>query len=273
MPWIADAPSPAQVDVGCHWPVIGTCDAVQADPDLVDWATQSSIEILWAATGRRYGICDRTIRPCLPGCEGDGRVNAWDLVGQRGVGTPRLGRWAFETVTCGRCPGDCTCRHVEEIQLWNKPVRRVLSVTIDGVVLDPANYHRQGSWVIRTDGSSWPRCQDRNAQAGTEGSWELEYRWGNVVPISGQIAAGLYRCQILMALVGDDRCELPERIRTKVVDGQTIGFLEPMTFLSEGLTGLGGIVDQWITRANPAKLQRKARVYRADDPRRTRRRR
>lgn len=396
--WIADPASDYTVPTtGCRWPVIESCvDDIELDESLKGWAQQAAIETLWAASGRRYGLCDRPARPCLPGCNPGWENTAWWMLGDR---THAFSFAPFLTTRCARCQRSCNCSVVHEIELWDRAVRRITAVTVDGVLLGPSLYRRQGRWLIRKDGvpvvyddwtdaividgvsaaladitiagdvtsagaiidlgvgaytfdlgavrddptvtlfltdgatvqalsvtsvtgegelsagvvtgsggavvlhfasgtetinltvddtgttlaaiqwsdltadnPGWPRCQNRNVDSGEVGSWTVDYMYGTPVPVGGQIAAGLLACEYMLALAESDDCTLPVRVRTKVVEGQSYGFIDPLTFLTQGITGLGGIVDQWIVSVNPNRLARPARAFRADDPRLSKRR-
>ena len=65
------APSPATVGPCSGWTIDTTCcddwdtysDAVKAA------ATEYATTVLWAATGRRFGLCTRVVRPCGRQCQ------------------------------------------------------------------------------------------------------------------------------------------------------------------------------------------------------------
>lgn len=64
------------MDGMCEWPADLSCfegDLQTADPDRVQVAVDTATEILWALTGRRYGVCPAeyrvqasACRPCAP---------------------------------------------------------------------------------------------------------------------------------------------------------------------------------------------------------------
>lgn len=262
-------------EAGCSWPVIYTCAAgselSESELAVQEWTEQMSIEILWAASGRRFGLCTSTYRPCTrSACVEGPMIDAWSLLGRGGWFT--WDPWAgsiFALVNCG-CVGSCECSSVEAFDLWHKRVRAVSEVIIDGVVLDPANYRLSKNRLIRTDGERWPVCQDANVAAGEVGSMTVTVVHGRPTPMGGRISAGILASELRKACQGDEDCELPRRTQSVTRAGVNVTFLDPMTFLTEGRTGLYE-VDAWLHAVNPNRLQRRARVYRHDDPRRRRR--
>ena len=253
-------------DSGCSWPVLYTCD-VSDDSDVQEWTEQMAIEIMWAASGRQFGLCTKTYRPCTVGCEAQPMINEWSLIGVK----PWL-RWDvwpgsdFAIIGCG-CRDTCSCGVIEAFELWHKPVRAVHEVTIDGEVLDEDAYRLSKNRLIRTDGDSWPVCQDWTVDADQPGAWTVKYTYGRPVPFGGRVCAGILAAELGKAVCGDETCELPRRVQTVTRAGVTVGFVDPMQFLDQGKTGLYE-VDLWLASVNPNRLARKARVYRVDDPRR-----
>ncbi len=249
----------------CWWPVadIACEDCDDPDPLLVELATQFAIEILWAATGRRFGLCTETIQPCdTP--EPCPAPTGWPLVEG----------FQLYPYLCGGCGyGNCSCGRVEKLLLPSKRITEIVSVVIDGDTLDPAAYRlgtsKLGPLLIRVDGDPWPRCQDQEAEPGQPGSWEVTYVWGRDVPAGGELAAARLACEITKAVVCPDECGLPERVATVTRQGVTVGFLDPMSFLDQGLTGLL-LVDYWIRAVNPHGVKKRPRVRRADAPKRGR---
>jgi len=254
-------------DAGCSWPVIYTCDTSD-DADVQEWTEQMAIEIMWAASGRQFGLCTKTYRPCPVGCEAPAQINEWSLIGVKSWWP----RWEvmpgsdFAVIGCG-CHGSCSCTRLEEFDLWHRPVRSVKEVVIDGEVLDESAYRLSKNRLIRIDGESWPTCQDWTVNADEVGAWTVTYTWGRPVPFGGRVSAGVLAAELAKAVCGDDSCELPRRVQTITRQGVTATFIDPMQFLDQGKTGLYE-VDLWLASVNPNRLARKARVYRVDDPRR-----
>lgn len=254
---------------GCSWPLIWPCDA-PADADIAEWCEQMAIEILWAASGRQFGVCASTYRPCQAGCEGGApMVNAWNLVGQGGwLKWDPWGGSVFARIACG-CGDVCSCTSIESINLWHRNVRSIIEVVIDGIVMDPSQYRLSRNRLIRIDGDLWPICQDWTVPAGAEGSWTVAYVHGRAVPFGGRVAGGILASELGKAVCGEESCELPRRIQTITRQNVSVAFADPLAFLDKGQTGLYE-VDLWLHSVNPHRLARRARVHRVDDPRRRR---
>ena len=247
---------------GCAWSIIDVCTA-NVSYEIGEYADKMAIGVLHAASGRQFGICARTIRPCMPDC-GWG-IQTFNPLDPRYVylNAPYMPYMAWARTRCGVCNSRrCACAHVSQIILPNHRIRSVREVIIDGVVLDPTSYRLAGRRLIRLDGD-WPRCQDDAAADGEVGSWSVNYVYGRPVDEGGQIATGVYACEIAKSLSGAD-CELPQRVQTVSRQGVTIGFVDPMDFLDKGMTGLYA-VDTWLRQVNPAGLKRRAGMLRADD--------
>lgn len=248
---------------GCAWSIIDLCD-VNVSYEVGVAADKMAIGVLHAASGRQFGLCARRIRPCMENC-----ANGLQLFNPS---QPRYVYLAgelptvypFSRVQCGVCNSRrCACSHVSQIVLPFHRIKRVREVRIDGEVLDPAAYRLSGRRLIRVDGGSWPRCQDDAAADGEPGSWDVDLVYGRAVDEGGQIATGVYACEIAKSLSGAD-CELPQRVQTVSRQGVTIGFVDPMDFLDKGMTGLYA-VDTWLKQVNPSGLRRRAGLLRADE--------
>jgi hypothetical protein len=259
---------------GCLWPIISHCNANSTLADeVVDYTKQAAVDLLHEASGRQFGVCSTTVRPCAPSCDGFHDLNMWDLLDAQGhVGmAAAAGPWTWMRVHCGRCRTEvCSCTKIESILLPYRRIRGVTQVQIDGAIVDPSAYRVDGRLLIRTDGGTWPTCQDLNVANGEVGSWSVTVVYGTPVPTAGQIATGTLACELAKAICDDESCELPQRVQTVTRQGVTIGFVDPMTFLRENRTGLY-LVDLWLNSVNPNRLRRRARVFRSDAPRAGRR--
>lgn len=246
----------------CEWCIRECCDPSQPIPeDVAGWSQQMAKEILYDLSGRQFGVCIAVERPCPSRpCDGYGVGYNLDVVGtQQG--------WSLVTQHCGCARRSCECRDRPTVRLARRPIVEVLEVKIDGAILDPSHYalartpHGRGMRVLaRTDGAPWPSCNDRFAPDTETGVWSITYKYGNPVPTGGQIAAGILACELAKACLGDDTCRLPQRIQTRSVNGQTVGFLDKLDVIKDGRTGIAEI-DQWLVAVNPAGLRRRAKVF------------
>jgi hypothetical protein len=228
------------------------------------WATRMATFILWAATGRQYGGCPVTVRPCWQrqeplyqtwnvGLQGEGY---WGLRGDGGTSVAVYGGG------CG-CMSSCACKP-DQFMLPGQ-VQAVTNVTIDGVVLDPSQYLLQGSWLVRAGGLSWPAVQDLSLPAGVPGTWSVTFTQGVAPPAVLLDAAGTYACELAKAKTNTSGCILPRRVQQVTRQGVEIQFVDTSDFLKEGLTGVES-VDTVITMLNPYGLRQPPRVLSPDLP-------
>jgi hypothetical protein len=134
------------------------------------------------------------------------------------------------------------------------------------VVLDPAAYRvDQASYLVRTDGSSWPTTQNLALPTSSPDTWSVSYSQGIAVPLDLQDAAGLYACEIAKARTGGS-CQLPNRVRSVTRQGVEINYVNEDDFLQKGRTGYDA-VDSIINTYNPFGLVAAPRVLSPDLPR------
>lgn len=247
---------------GCAWSIIDLCDA-NVSYQVGQYADLMAVGVLHAASGRQFGLCARTIRPCMPDCSS---LQLFNPEQPRYVylNAPYMPSSSFARVQCGTCnQRRCACSYVSQIVLPFHNIRRIRAVQVDGATLDPSAYRLAGRRLIRLDGGTWPKCQDDAALNGEVGSWSVDLIYGRPVDEGGQIATGVYACEIAKSLSGAE-CELPQRVQMTSRQGVTIGFVDPMDFLDKGMTGLYA-VDTWLRQVNPSGLRRAAGMLRADD--------
>jgi hypothetical protein len=225
------------------------------------FALDVATEVLWRATGRRFGLCEITVRPCMTPCVQAG-MPAYPTPGG-GPFSPVMRDGYWLNIACGSCGGDCHCGTLCEIALPG-PVDQIVSVRLDGVVLDPSQYlvtdHRM---LVRTGADCWPTCQDLTLPDTEAGTWSVTYLQGIPVPPGGRAAAAALACELGKACAGVSGCRLPKRVQSITREGVTMAFLDPMDFMSDGLTGLYE-ADLWIRSVNPRGLAQGARVYSPD---------
>lgn len=220
----------------CDWPLVfasctdSTCSHLEGlDPEVATAVEESAVEWLYTATNRRFGNCPITILPCLNGCRNN-------------YGLPwapfraRSGSFAWTNVSCASCTNLCSCGSPSQVTLPTKGT--VTEVRLDGVVFEDWKL-LNSQILIRTDGGSWPNCQDVTAEPPT---WDVDFVPGLPVPSMGQIAAGHLACQIARRLCGQ-ACELPANTTSVSRQGVTI-LIEPGTG-----TGIW-LIDQWVELVN-----------------------
>lgn len=235
-------------------------------------------EILYALSGRQFGLCELTVRPCYQRCEGySSSPTTWNngILGSSGFPwLPVLSGGVWTNITCG-CRTSCSCTEVSEVWLPG-PIDSVVGVKQDGAVLDPARYRVDNrQTVVRLDNADgtearWPLCQDMDAPATEPNTWEITYMRGRPVPEAGRSSLSELACELSKACLGDSTCRLPSRVTSIQRQGITMAMLDPMTFIDYGRTGLYS-VDLWLKTVNPKARSRSAAVLSPDveAPRRT----
>lgn len=242
-----------------------TCDVATLNPAVTGLAVASATETLWALSGRRFGLCEVTLRPCRRDCY-DGRFYddfgpPW--TGARSYPQPALigGQWF--NLTCGSC-SDCACGTVSEA-LLPAPVHSIVEVKVDGTPLVTGAYRVDNNrLLVRTDGGRWPRCNDLTRADSEAGTWSVTARFGEVPPEGAALAMGELSCEIAKAADGQD-CRLPAGVQQLVRQGVTISYPDVGELFAKGRTGLY-LVDMFVATWNPAGLRSRSRVYRVDQP-------
>lgn len=244
----------------CVWSIdTGCCSGWDDyDPAVQTRASQWATDVMWAATGRQFGVCPVTVRPCF-----NEQWNGLGVWWNDGSFWPYIWNGTWYNSGCG-CFGRCCCRPLPFTQAWLPgPVAGVSEVRVDGIVIDPASYRvDDGQWLVRQDGERWPTCQDYNLAAGLAGTWDVTYFRGDPVPNSVLIAAGSLACEFAKACIGGE-CRLPGRVTQLIRQGVSISMVDVDTLLRNGYTGLVE-VDQVIRSFNPAGLTHRLRVYSPD---------
>lgn len=244
----------------CSWVIDTGCCPTWSEysVELQASATRFATLVLWASTGRRFGACELTVRPC-------GRhwsntdTGLWTLDPQDGHWTPYIMDGQWNNCLCGTSP--CCCEPSCQVRLPG-PVLEVTEVLVDGVaVADSAWRVDNRQWLVRTDGDCWPDCSDMDVDSGT-GLFQVTYLRGKAVPPPLAVAAGTLACEFAKACLGS-ACRLPQRVTTIARQGVTVQLVDVDRLLDRGLTGITE-VDQVITALNPNGLKGRPRLYSPD---------
>jgi len=220
----------------------------------------AATEVLWMLSGRQYGTCEVTLRPCREDCA---PVNVF------GVSNYYASHWAYPyiwyTTGCaGGCMGMCSCNTVHRFTL-PQPISSIVEIIVDGEVVPTGSYRVDNyRYVVRTDGEAWPRCNDLSINEGP-GAWSSTVIFGAEVPEIAKLAVGELGCEFIKALTGNKDCRLPKRVQSLTRQGVTMAFLDPQEFLNEGKTGFY-IADLFLTASNPNRLQSGATFHSPDVP-------
>lgn len=253
----------------CEWPIDVTCVANwdTYTPEVQANATSLATFVLDAFTGHQFAQCAITVRPCSPGCGSPG-YRTWPVGAATVLGVP--GQWMTPYISngtwrnCG-CEGGCSCLPHCRTEL-PAPVAAITEVKVHGLVLDPSAYSMLGEFLVRTDGGEcWPSCQDPAVPDTEEDTFSVTFQPGRLLPVAGQIAAGLLAGEFARACAGGG-CALPTGLSTLTRQGVQVEMLDPTEILAAGRTGIRE-TDLFIESVNPQGMRQRSRIYSPDLPR------
>ena len=246
-------------------------DGEPVSQDIIDNATIVASQILWAVTGRQFGVCEVTLRPCRP-CADECCLPSYSSYGFDGYGYGGFPYYPFHqadgswvNLSCS-CTNSCSCTSICEVKL-PYPVCSIEEVRVDGIVL-PANEYKVVDFerLVLTPSATgitcWPRCNDLTKPDTEEGTWSVTLTYGRPVPELVLLGASEMACEIIKNCMGHP-CKLPQRISSVTRQGVSVSFLDTMEFMNENLTGLY-FVDLAARTYNPRKLARRPTVYSTD---------
>lgn len=225
------------------------CADVGTFVTLLDDSISAASQVLWELSGRRFaGLCSDTVRPCRVGCGCGG----WQVLSRGHLVMPE-GHWGY-------CEGSpCGCHDLSRVLLSGYPVREIIEVKIDGVVIAASEYRLdEERYLTRLNGDSWPSCARLDLPDTEDGTFSVVYTYGQSPPLLGSQAAGELACQIYLACLGDSDCKLPTGATRVVRQGITV---ERQTFSYDVAnrawrTGLQ-LVDLFLNTYNPTNLRRR----------------
>ena len=225
-----------------------------APGDLARWAGIAE-QILYKLSGEQWpGVCSDAIRPCSTARRSVQSLSyAAPLTGSRPV------VWFG---SCVACTGElvCGCSAHDRVLLPHGPVREITGVTIDGVALTDSDWTLiDRRYLIRSDGTAWPCCQDLGAATTEEGTWEVAYDYGIEPPTAAVEMAGILACELAKGCSSDQSCRLPRRTQQLSREGISMTVIDPFEFFEAGRTGLYE-VDAWLAAVNPGGIDRPAKL-------------
>lgn len=243
----------------CTWAMDTGCCSNWGDlsSDVQDAAGAYASLILWAATGRKYGTCDLTVRPCGRECSAESGGVYW----ANGVWLPYVSNGQWRNCWCGAY--GCSCEPSCQVYLPG-PVTAVSSVYVDGTLVPAASYRVDNNqWLVRTDGLCWPDRQDYGIDTG-DNTMSVTYTRGRGIPAALAAATGQLACEYAKACAGGT-CGLPPRVSTIARQGVQLTYVNIDALLERGLTGFPQ-VDQVIVALNPNMLKTRLRLSSPDMP-------
>lgn len=203
----------------------GSCSKITSEAAQAQ-ILEAAVNLAWAATGRRYGVCTETLRPCL-GCD------------------------------CGSAYNECGCFVYQRIDLdpaqdmggISQPIQSIGSVTLLGVPLLPGTDYALGEnrWLYRLPrGELWPACQDIGA---VPAPVEIEVGRGWPPPRDLILLGVLPLAREMAANDCGDPCSIdPSKVQSVQREGISFALISKGDAWKEGLTGDQGI-DAAILRA------------------------
>lgn len=246
------------------WELDDTCcdDWIDYTPAVTGRAATLAVNHLFRATGRRFGTCDLTIRPCATSCFSGtwstytgGPARPPGLISSHSL-TPTLidGKWHNFNGGVFAC-STCFCDTPDILNLPTSPVISITDITVDGTSIPLAGFQIVGpNQLVAPTGFNFPTCQNLGIVAGEEGTWSVTYTHGRPPPPDAPYALGLLACEYAKACVGE-KCRLPGNLERLTRQGVTQSF-DPNQIPFTGIHE----VDAFIKSVNPSLLPQRSTV-------------
>lgn len=251
----------------CGWAVeTGACAGLWETytVQIRERAEAAAAMIMWANTGRRYGLCEITVQPSAAP-RVDPLYRAYPVGPGNGLLSPVIdgGQWY------NRYGGDtdracCTTAHCEVALEGPTTLANIAAVSVDGVLVDVSRYVvMDGYLLVRTDGQCWPACVNYGAQSPP--AFTVTYFRGLEIPAAVQGAFERLACELAKDAAGG-ACTLPQRMTRLTRQGVEIELDE--VDVNETGPWLSGIkeVDDVIVAVNPYRLTAAPAVMSPDLP-------
>lgn len=231
---------------------------VKARAERLAWTSLQSL------TGYQLALCPIVVRPCSKGCwERSKTWQAAPIWGGRGTfWGPSINSQGNWINSCGCGPRDCSCTALSEARLIG-PVGGVVSVQLNGAVLDPSAYRvDNGNQLVRLDGDVWPACQDMEADLGDVDkiTFAVTYYMGWAPNELSAFVAGVMAAEYAKACTGQ-QCQLPDNVIGITRQGVTMDIAAGA--FPNGVTGIR-VVDDWLFSINPNKLKQPTTIASPD---------
>lgn len=213
-------------------------------------AEDMAVQVLWSLSGRQFGICETTVRPCPEGHRqtslypyglgfgfGGYSVFGWDGFGWFGMG-------------CG-CAGRCRRSGPGAVHLPG-PAAEITKVQVAADTLTADQYKLENNVLYRVgDSTRWP-TQRLDRPTGEPHTWAVTYLRGTPPPAGSASLVGLLAKEFLAACAGD-KCRLPRNVTSVSRNGVSYQVYNPHDIFAYGKTGLPE-VDLWLAAVNPAHI-------------------
>jgi hypothetical protein len=247
----------------CTWPidrsVLPALPATNDPKYAAAFATQLACEdiavsVLWALSGRQFGICETFMRPCAD--EHQPLEGVWGPVGTGWISQvvafdgDWIGGWFG-----GRSAHRCVISSPQAVHLPG-PVYLDdtgdydVTVYIGDKVLDDDEYEIEGDVLHRRHGD-WPR-QMFAKPMGEHGTWGVAYWRGTPPPAGAARFVGCLASEFIAACTGG-KCRLPATV-TRVSRAGASYEVDPSAIYAAGKVGVPEI-DMFLASINPHHLQ------------------
>jgi hypothetical protein len=265
-PWISQAIQNAQSVDNDGDDVVLSNDVINA---ILAQAASGATEILHMLSGQQFpGKCGPvTIRPVARPLNGDNLGAITRQWSYGGVGSNASLGSAMPSVV-----PHYGAEYAPEIILYDFPIREILEVKIDGVVIPPEEYElREFKKLIRvrptssftpTERWGWPTSQIQDLPDTQEGTFSITYTYGQDPGTMGRLACIELAQAIALPMLGDWK-RFPERMTAMTRQGVSAQVASFTDALANGGTGFYNI-DLWLAAINPTKARRRGRVWSPD---------
>lgn len=244
----------------CGWSVDEAClPAVPADDPAaalrMATAQELAVSVLWALSGRQFGACPVTVRPCVQAPAYDRMAGLFGFYGAPFFPLYNEVTDQWTNVGCGCGGGGCSEGGPNRVHLPG-PIGEVLAVRIAGTLLDPDQYVVEGDVLYRV-GAPWP-SQDLGIPDGNPGTWSVTYTKGLPIPPGVPYLAGILTAEFYEACSGSSKCRIPRNVTQVSRKGVTYQ-IDTSAIYAAGRTGMPEI-DLWLSSVNPNRLMAPPKV-------------
>ena len=284
---------PAQ-DGPCHaWTTIADtrarCNllATVVDDAALQFGIDLATLILWAATGRRYGYCQRTVRPCWEGERSHGFTTSTSWPAPASyfhTPVPTVLGGVVDVYPAWPRITECSCR-VPELVLPG-PIGWVEEVMVDGVPLNLGNVrirtagHGARRTLLRVDEENWFCANDLARDPAVvpltdepTPAWHVTYWQGREIATGGVEAVQMLAEQIGRQYCQDANCDQNMVAGlTRVSRRGVVKEFDPKSVTDDNgqiRTGIDA-ADRWVDAVNPHGRHQSPKIVRPDDPERRR---
>lgn len=260
--------------------VIYACpDADGSDTRQLEALCVAASQVLYELGGRQHaGLSQPTVaRPAGDNCGCWPWNETWHSWGQVPWGywtwDYGLGRWGCNGASIG-------CEPVSQVELMGYPVREIVQVKVDGVVLDRLDGNGNENWrldewrfLVRMRNPEepnvqnyWPGCQYIDLPASSPGTFAVTYRFGQDPPEIGKMAAVALACELWrLSPEGSGECALPANATNMIrqgltVDLQIFGAWRPVSKGGGWNTPIPEM-NLYLNTYNPVGLRRRPSVF------------